>query len=72
MVPVPIPNGRGDTFQIRDREGLALPLVRGDHWKLVALSGGRPLDLAGEWDGAALRPLGAATGGAWYRLGSDL
>jgi hypothetical protein len=67
-----VPVSGGDTFQLRDRDGLALPLVRGDHWKLVALSGGRPLDLAGEWDGHALLPLGAALGGAWHRLGRDL
>ncbi|HJX27626.1 MAG TPA: SWIM zinc finger family protein, partial [Thermoanaerobaculia bacterium] len=38
-------NGKGDTFRVRDRDGAALPLVRGDHWKLIALSGGHPLDL---------------------------
>ena len=67
VVPVPA----GGAFQVRDREGVALPLVRGDHWKLVALSGGRPLDFAGEWDGGALLPLGAAAGGSWHRLGRD-
>jgi hypothetical protein len=73
VVPVPVPDGgKGETFQIRDQNGLALPLVRGDHWKLVALSGGRPLDLAGEWDGAAFLPLGAAAGGAWHRLGRSV
>jgi len=42
---------------VRDREGKALPLLRGDHWTLLALSGGHPIDLAVEWDGDALRPL---------------
>lgn len=60
-----------DAFQVRDHDGLALPLIKGDHWKLVALSGGRPLDLAGEWDGGALLPLGATADGAWHRLGGD-
>jgi hypothetical protein len=64
-----VPISAGDGFHVRDREGRALPLVRGDHWKLVALSGGRPLDLAGEWDGGAFLPLGAAAGGIWHRAG---
>lgn len=69
VVPVFDPaNGKGDTFRVRDRDGAALPLVRGDHWKLIALSGGRPLDLAGEWNGEALLPLGAAAGNVWYDL----
>src|SRR5262249_4706569 len=29
----------------------ALPLKGVDHWRLLALSGGAPLDIAGEWDG---------------------
>jgi len=28
------------------------------NWKLVAVSGGRPLHLFGEWDGMSFRPLG--------------
>lgn len=71
VVPLPVPNGQGDTFRVRDRDGCALPLVRGDHWKLLALSGGRPLDLTGEWDGEALRPLCAAAEGAWHRVERD-
>lgn len=42
---------------LRDRAGKALPLARGDHWSLLASSGGHPVDLGVEWDGAALRPL---------------
>ncbi len=42
---------------VRDRAGKAAPLVRGDHWALLASSGGHPVDLAVEWDGDALRPL---------------
>ncbi|HJW13029.1 MAG TPA: SWIM zinc finger family protein, partial [Albitalea sp.] len=42
-------------------DGRALPLRLGDadSWKLLACSGGRPLQLAGEWDGHALQPLTA-------------
>ncbi len=32
--------------------------ARREHWKLLALGGGHAFDLAGEWDGYALRPLG--------------
>jgi hypothetical protein len=67
-----VPVSAGGGFQLRDGEGLALALVKGDHWKLVALSGGRPLDLAGEWDGGALLPLGAAVDGVWFHLGRGL
>lgn len=45
-------------WRMRDADGAALPLISGDYWLLLAVSGGRPVDLAGEWDGRALRPLG--------------
>jgi hypothetical protein len=51
----------GERWLVRDADGLALPVarrfVRG--WRLLALSGGRPLALFGEWDGDALMPLSA-------------
>lgn len=46
----------------------ALPLVSGDHWSLLAHSGGRPIDLAAEWDGQFLRPLGLVSDGSYHRL----
>jgi SWIM zinc finger len=52
---------------VRDGAGQSLPLIDFDAWKLLALSGGYPFDLAGEWDGFKLRPLGAFLEGA-YRL----
>jgi hypothetical protein len=63
-----VPVAAGDVFMIRDAEGRTLPLVRGDHWKLVALAGGRPLDVTAEWDGLALAPLCALAEGAWHHL----
>jgi hypothetical protein len=42
--------------------------VRGDHWLLLALSGGHPVDVAGEWDGAAILPLGVVADGAYCVL----
>ncbi|GMU20089.1 MAG: hypothetical protein AMXMBFR13_01900 [Phycisphaerae bacterium] len=48
--------------------GQALPLSRGEHWRLLALSGGRPVDLAGEWNGHRLLPLSAMAGGVYHVL----
>ena len=47
-----------DRWLACDRDGRALPLWGRDHWSMLALSGGRPFDLSGEWDGYAFRPLG--------------
>jgi len=54
-------------------DGRALPLQLGatDAWLLLAASGGRPLQLMGEWDGHLLAPLTAWSEGAaapcWQR-----
>jgi SWIM zinc finger len=42
-----------------DSEGMAVPLEADAlvAWRIMALSGGKPLTLAGEWDGQVLRPL---------------
>ncbi len=55
-------------WSVVDAAGAALPLVKGEHWRLLALSGGAPVDLAAEWDGDALRPLGAMADGAYHLL----
>lgn len=55
-------------WHLCDRAGAALRLAGRDHWKLLALSGGQPLDLAGEWDGEALLPLGASVDGTYFPL----
>lgn len=52
---------------VRDQSGQTLPLATFDAWRLLAQSGGHPFDLAGEWDGIALRALGVFLEGA-YRL----
>jgi hypothetical protein len=66
---VPLLDGRleGGRWLVRDRAGEALPLAGGEHWTLLALSGGQPVDLAAEWDGEGLIPLGVAAGGT-YRV----
>jgi hypothetical protein len=43
----------------------AIPLARSSHWTLLALSGGRPIDVAGVWDGRSLEPLGAISDGTY-------
>jgi hypothetical protein len=65
VTPIPADTG---TWHIRDREGNAVPLVKGEHWLLLALSGGAPVDLFGEWDGETLLPLGVRTDGAYQML----
>ncbi|HVA92964.1 MAG TPA: SWIM zinc finger family protein [Chloroflexota bacterium] len=61
--------GATGSWEIVDHVGRTLPLSPGDHWKLLALSGGMPVDLAGEWTGEALLPLGVMTEGAYHLLG---
>ena len=63
-----VPVREGDRWHLQDRAGMALPLVRGEHWRLLAWSGGAPVDLAGEWNGAALLPLGVMADGNYHLL----
>jgi hypothetical protein len=58
-----------DRWHIRDSTGAALPLRSGGHWRLLAISGGAPVDFAGEWDGETLLPLGALAANEYYLLG---
>jgi hypothetical protein len=64
------PELAGEHWRVRDQAGHMLPLVprfeRG--WQLLALSGGRPLALFGEWDGMALLPLSALAEGEFWML----
>jgi hypothetical protein len=55
----------GDAWQVRDREGRGLTLSGKPPWKLLAVSGGRAVDLAGEWNGDRLRPLGMVCEGQY-------
>lgn len=56
---IPVPGGSG--WQLADPAGPAVPLVTGDAdcWPLLAISGGAPVTVAGEWSAAGLRPLTA-------------
>ncbi len=57
-----------DSWWIRDQSGAGLPLAGSDHWRLLALSGGRRVDLIGEWDGETLLPLGMVAEGIYTPL----
>ena len=50
---------------LRDRAGQAVPIASSPEvkWRLLALSGGSPVDVAGEWDGFAFGPQTAAPEG---------
>ena len=63
---VPVHTGSGQ-WQVQSGNQ-ALPLAGDGHWRLLALSGGQPVDLAGEWDGHALMPLGVMVGDRYELL----
>jgi len=71
VVPLLDGEAHGGRWLVRDRAGEALPLAGGEHWTLLALSGGQPVDLAAEWDGEGLVPLGLAAGGAYRILAGE-
>jgi SWIM zinc finger len=62
-----VPLLNGGRWLVRDRDGEVLTLAGGAYWTLLSLSGGHPVDLAAEWDGESLLPLGVVTGGT-YRM----
>jgi SWIM zinc finger len=61
VMQVTTPALSGDRWMIIDGAGHALPLKPGfaQAWRLMAMSGGRPLGLMGEWDGEWVLPLSA-------------
>ena len=59
LIPVVGPNER---WSLVDRDRAAVPLGGTGTWPLLAISGGHPIDVAGEWDGRVVRPLFAS---AW-------
>jgi hypothetical protein len=66
--PMPLqavtPTRIDERWAVRDGDGRTLPLAPGfaHGWRLLALSGGRPLALFGEWNGTTLLPLSAGAG----------
>jgi hypothetical protein len=65
-----VPMRRGDAWAVADGEGRLLPLRRnfGLAWELLALSGGSPIGLFGEWDGESQLPLSAFAAGRLVAL----
>jgi hypothetical protein len=57
-----------DGCRLRDESGEALPLGSGDFWKAMALGGGAPADVAVEWNGETVRPLGMIVDGGYRTL----
>ena len=52
------PQGPGEPWRLRDREGRCGPVVgAGDLWPLLARSCGDPIDVFGEWEDKGFRPL---------------
>ncbi|TDD43855.1 SWIM zinc finger family protein, partial [Kribbella antibiotica] len=48
----------GESWALVDAEGDALELLPGvDPWKLLAVSAGDPITVAGEWNRAGFRPM---------------
>jgi Family of unknown function (DUF5691) len=54
---VPLYDPEHNQWWISDQEQQAIPLQNKDHWSLLALSGGHPIDFVGEWNGETLLPL---------------
>ncbi len=71
VTPIYQTEGDDERWLVRDEDGAVLPLAGDDHWKLLAVSGGYPVELAGEWDGYALRPLGVMAEGRYHVLGGE-
>ncbi|MBI3831760.1 MAG: SWIM zinc finger family protein [Planctomycetes bacterium] len=63
------PEGGDGAWRVRDSSGAWMPLAspRGEGWRLLALSGGAPLSIFGEWNGERLLPLGARAEGRYVR-----
>ncbi len=62
---------RNKHFYLADRYTKSLPLnvAENDGWRLLALGGGEPISVFGEWDGATLKPSGAVAGGRFVVIG---
>lgn len=58
LLATAIPYWSDQGWRVADTDGHQLPLRKGfDAWSLLALSGGHPVMLFGEWDGHTLFPL---------------
>jgi hypothetical protein len=64
-----VPALSGSAWALVDSQGDALPMSGVGAWKLLAVSGGRPVDVFGEWDGRAFLPLGAWSSSGFVPVG---
>ena len=57
------PTCAADGWHLVDGHGRALPLGGGDNdrWRLLAVAGGRPLTVCGDWDGRSVTPVAMFT-----------
>jgi hypothetical protein len=75
IFPAPLlnvtPLGRGDSWFVRDADGGVLKIAPRFEfgWTMLALSGGRQIDLFGEWDGEHFWPLSAFADGRFVKFG---
>ncbi len=65
---VPIYSLVPNQWWIYDQQQQAIPLQNKDHWLLLALSGGHPVDFVGEWNGETLLPLGVLVDNTYHLL----
>jgi hypothetical protein len=65
-----IPYSDGEDWEIRDTEGRSIRLAPGFtlNWQLLALSGGKPIAIFGEWNGEFYWPLSAYADERWINL----
>jgi hypothetical protein len=57
----------GPDWQVVDANGDRLPLVASfEPWRWLALTGGQPATVMGEWDGQRFRPLGLIWESRWF------
>jgi hypothetical protein len=69
-----LPLRMDEGWWLRDAQGSLVPLARrfANVWALQAVSGGAPVAVFGEWDGATLLPLSVVAGGRFISLGGSL
>jgi hypothetical protein len=58
----------GTTWYVQDEQH-SLPIQTQDHWQMMALSGGHPMQVFGEYNGTYLIPLSMAVQNTIYMLG---
>jgi len=65
-----IPVFQNDAFSLVDGERKTLPVLTAPAtgWKILALSGGHPISIFGQWEGEGFRPLSAVSDGEFRSL----